>query len=214
MPASGDTASVPLFAHADARALNRAPRAEPTATATRAVGAEELSSPVATAPPLGATQSAAAAATTTAASAPCTPQVHPAGSVAAEITVDAIAGFHPFPPPAELPQLSPMTCPEDHDGGTAQPQEPRRRCDRGSTDSFTRDSPSFDGRDTEEDDGLETSPLRQPSPHAIATAFTPLRQSGKIERTKELMERVALVKAQFRARQLAAATGGGQCTGD
>lgn len=130
---------------------------------------------------------------------------------AVAVETDEFAEFHPFSPSGTLPHLSPClnnadTWGSDSSGdGGKQPQrrppQQRRRHRHGSTDSFT---PSTSPDDTRSSSGNNSA--QKPSPHAIATAFTPLRQSGKIERTKELMERVALVKARFRARQLAAAT--------
>jgi hypothetical protein len=128
---------------------------------------------------------------------------------AVAVETDEFAEFHPFSPSGTLPHLSPCLNNADSwgsdssgDGGKRQRQQ-RRRHRHVSTDSFTPTSPD----DTESSSGSNSA--QQPSPHAIATAFTPIWKGGKIEHTKELMERVALVKAQFRARQLAAATG--QC---
>jgi hypothetical protein len=199
MPTLGAASAPPPFATSDTTiAREEAARAMRTVRVTDEPAAGAATGGLTTAPPLGDSRSATSATKTT---------VHePAsgGLVATTEVADAVARFQPFAPSAALPQLSPWTSPDSNEafGAGLQPERPTRRYHHSGADSFTPSTASPDDN-TDGSSGSECSPPLKPSAEDIATAFTPLRKGGKIERTTELMERVARVKARFRARQFA-----------
>ena len=193
MPTLGAASAPPPFAREEAARAMRTVRVTDEPAAGAATGG------LTTAPPLGDSRSAvAASATKTTAHEPAS-----GGLVVTTEVADAVARFQPFAPSAALPQLSPWTSPDSNEafGAGLQPERPTRRYRHSGADSFTPSTASPDDN-TDGSSGSKSSVPCKPSAEDIATAFTPLREN-KIERTTELMERVARAKARFRARQFA-----------